>query len=135
MSEERRRVEFNAPASLVERADSVSNLLDISRTRILVDALETRLDEVTADAVFRERVREAYYEERVDRETIVSLLGHEEAARVHQLRVSVARDPPVPGGDLDLPTTGAFYDRPVPEWTPDDDGDPDGGAESADGRA
>jgi hypothetical protein len=125
MADEKRRVEFNAPASLVERADHVSDLLGVSRTRILVEALETRLDEVTAGEAFRERVRAVYYEERIDRETLVSLLGHEEAARVHQLRATLARDPPVPAGEPDLPPADSFYDGPVPEWTPDDETDQD----------
>jgi len=39
------RVDFNAPRSLVERADSVVEILDISRTRLLIDALEDELEE------------------------------------------------------------------------------------------
>lgn len=135
MADEKRRVDFNAPASLVARADSVSDLLGVSRTRLLVEALETRLDEVTDDETFRERVRAAYYEERIDRETLVSLLGHEEAARVHQLRASIATDPPVPDGEIDLPPADAFYDGPVPEWTPDDENDQDEEPEGTDVRA
>ena len=135
MADEKRRVDFNAPASLVARADSVSDLLGVSRTRLLVEALVTRLDEVTDDETVRERVREAYYEGRIDRETLVSLLGHEEAARVHQLRASIANDPPVPDDEIDLPTAAAFYDGPVPEWTPDDENGQDEEPGSADVRA
>lgn len=55
VSDKKPRVDFNAPASLVERADSVSDLLDVSRIRILVEALETKLDDVTDDETFRKR--------------------------------------------------------------------------------
>jgi hypothetical protein len=135
VSEEKRRVDFNAPASLVERADSVSDLLDVSRTRLLVEALETKLEDVTDDDAVRERVREAYYQHRIDRGTLTSLLGHEEAARVHRLRVSIARDPPVPPRSDDVPTAEEFYDGSIPEWTPehdDEDGDDATDEESGD---
>ena len=36
MAEEKTRVDFNAPKSLVERADSVIEILDISRTWLLM---------------------------------------------------------------------------------------------------
>lgn len=132
MSDEKRRVDFNAPASLVERADSVSDLLDVSRTRILVEALETKLDDVTNDEAFRERVREAYYQNRIDRETLASLVGTEEAARVHQLRASIARDPPVPAQPDDTPTAEEFYDGSIPEWTPDNEADNTNDEDSSD---
>jgi hypothetical protein len=48
MAEEKTRIDLNAPKSLVERADSVVEILDISRTRLLIDALE---DEVEALAI------------------------------------------------------------------------------------
>ena len=47
--EEKTRVDFNAPTSLVERADSVIEILDISRTRLLIDALE---DDLPRDEAF-----------------------------------------------------------------------------------
>jgi hypothetical protein len=39
MAEEKTRVDFNAPASLVEQADAIADLLGVSRTQLLVDAL------------------------------------------------------------------------------------------------
>jgi predicted transcriptional regulator len=46
MSEEKTRVEFDAPKSLVERVDTVAAVLDIPRTRLLIDAPENKLDEL-----------------------------------------------------------------------------------------
>jgi hypothetical protein len=53
MAEEKTRVDFNAPKSLVERAGSVVDILDISRTRLLIDALEDELTELANDEEFR----------------------------------------------------------------------------------
>ena len=96
MSEERTQVDFDAPASLVERADAVADLLDISRTQLLVEALENRIDDLVADERFRRKVKTAYYEERTDFRTVASILGTEEAMRIKLLRESLARDPPEP---------------------------------------
>ena len=57
MVEEKTRVDFNAPKSLTERADSVVEILDISRTRLLIDALEDELEALANDEEFRRRLR------------------------------------------------------------------------------
>jgi hypothetical protein len=125
MPEGKTRVDFNAPESLVERADVVTDLLDISRTRLLVEALEDEIEELTNDEQFRRRVREAYYDDRVDFSTVRSILGTEEAMRVRHLRESLDRDPPAPRVEGDLPSPEEFYAEPVAEWTPDDEESPD----------
>lgn len=120
MAEERTRVDFNAPESLVERADAVAELLDRTRTSLLVDALRSELDELAADGAFRRRVRAAYYADRIDFDTLETVVGREEATRTRLLRDSLARDPPVPEGDAsDLPADAEFYEGELPEWTPD----------------
>jgi hypothetical protein len=43
MAEKKTRVDFNAPKSLVKRADSVVDILNISRSRLLIDVLEDKL--------------------------------------------------------------------------------------------
>jgi hypothetical protein len=85
MAKEKTRVEFNAPKSLVERADSVVNILDISRTRLLIDALEDELKELANDEEFRRRLSDSYYNGRVDYDTVKPILGHEEAMRLKLL--------------------------------------------------
>lgn len=122
MSERNSRVNFNAPASLVEEADTVADLLDTSRTSLLVDALRDRLDEIAADESFRRRLAEAYYADRVDFDAVETVLGREEATRLRLLRESLAREPPAPDAEaVDLPTAQEFYDGDLPEWTPDED--------------
>jgi hypothetical protein len=125
MPEGKTRVDFNAPSSLVERADLVSDLLDISRTRLLVEALEDEIDRLTSDERFRRKFREAYYDGRVDFDTVRSVLGTEEAMRARRLRESLDRAPPAPQVEGDLPSADEFYAEPVAEWTPDSESQDD----------
>lgn len=119
---EKTRVDFNAPDSLVERADAVADLLDISRTQLLVRALRDELDDLAADESFRRELRRAYYAGRVGFEAVERLLGTEEALRIQLLAESLGRDPPEPHLDDDPPVPDEFYDGAVPEWTPDGPG-------------
>lgn len=125
MAEEKTRVDFNAPASIVERADNVAELLDISRTRLLIDALQDELDEVVNEEGFRSHLRDAYYDERIDFQTVKSVLGQEEAMRMKLLRVSIDREPPEPQLKAELPTDDEFYDGEVPVWRSDETADND----------
>lgn len=117
MAEEKTRVDFNAPKSLVERADSVVEILDISRTRLLIDALEDELEALANDEQFRRRLSDAYYDGRVDYDTVEAILGREEAMRMKLLRASIDRTPAEPQIDDSLPGDDAFYDGNIPEWT------------------
>ena len=115
MAEEKIRVEFNAPKSLVERADSVVDILDISRTRLLIDALEGELEELANDEEFRRRLSDAYYDGHVDYDTVEAILGREEAMRLKLLRESIDRTPAIPTLNVGLPSDEAFYDGEVSE--------------------
>ena len=120
MAEEKTRVDFNAPTSVVERADTVAELLGISRTQLLIDALQDELDELADDDGFRSRLRDAYYDERVGFQTVKSVLGQEEAMRMKLLRESIDREPPEPQLKAELPTDDEFYDGEVPVWRSDE---------------
>jgi len=131
MSEERTRVDFNAPSSLVEEADTVAQLLDTSRTSLLVDALRQQLHEIAGDETFQRRLREAYYDGRLAFDRLETVVGTEEATRIRLLGEALDREPPVPDrGDIEMPSEEEFYDGELPEWTPDgeesDDDDDDG---------
>ncbi|MFC6721561.1 hypothetical protein [Halobacteriaceae bacterium SHR40] len=132
MSKEKTRVDFNAPTSLVERADTIASLLDISRTQLLIDALEDEIDELTGDESFQQRLREAYYTDSIEFEVVESILGTEEAMRMKLLRSSLDRDPPEPELDGTLPTDAEFYDGEKPVWEPADEQD-EAGIEQTDG--
>lgn len=121
MVEEKTRVNFNAPEPLVQQADIISDLLDISRTRLLVEALQDEIEELTSDEQFRQKVREGYYDRRVDFSTVKSILGSEEAMRMRLLRNSVDRELPEPQVESELPSREEFYSEPLSEWTPDEE--------------
>ena len=123
MSEEKTRVDFNAPRSLVERADRAADLLDISRTQLLIDALQDELAELTNDEEFRSRLKQAYYDGRADYQTIEDLLGTEAAMRLKLLRDSIDRAPPEPVLDDELPSDNEFYDGEVETWSDSDESD------------
>ncbi|WP_121820769.1 hypothetical protein [Halostella salina] len=124
MSGDKARVDFNAPEDLVEEADAVADLLDTSRTNLLIDALRQQLDEIANDESFRRRLKEAYYEDRLGFETVEMVLGREEATRLRLLRESLDREPPVPDtAEIDPPSESEFYDGEIAEWTPDEQSD------------
>jgi hypothetical protein len=125
MAEEKTRVDFNAPKSLVERADSVVEILDISRTRLLIDALEDELEALATDEEFRRRLSDAYYDGRVGYDTVEAILGREEAMRMKLLRASIDRTPAIPQLEDDLPSDDAFYDGEVSKWTGSDSSESD----------
>lgn len=119
-ADEKTRVDFNAPKSLIEQADQVADVLDISRTQLLIDALRDELEELATDAGFQRTIKDAYYTGELPFATVESILGTEEAMRLKLLKGSVDRDPPEPVLDGDRPTDGIFYDGAVPEWSPTD---------------
>lgn len=123
MSDGKTRVDFNAPESLVERADALADLLSISRTQLIIDALSEKMGDVTSDEEIKRRLSHAYYRGHTDFETVELLLGTEEAMRMKLLRATIDREPSEPSIDGELPTDEEFYDDEVPEWTPDDQTD------------
>ena len=125
MPEEKTRVDFNAPTSLVERADRVVEILDISRTRLLIDALEDELETLANDEEFRRRLSDAYYDDRVEYDTLEAILGREEAMRMKLLRASIDRTPAIPQLEADLPRDDVFYDGEISEWTGSDSSESD----------
>ena len=116
MSEEKTRVEFDAPKSLVERIDTVAEVLDIPRTRPLIDALENKLDELANEETFRRRLSNTYYDDRTDYDTVKTILGREEAMRLKLLRESIDQTSAIPELKDDLPSDDSFYDSGVAEW-------------------
>jgi hypothetical protein len=113
---EKTRVDFNAPKSLVERADSVVEILDISRTRLLIDALEDELAELAADEEFRRRLSDASYDDRIGYDTVEAGLGRQKALRMKLLQESIDRTPAEPQLEYSLPSDDILYDDDVPEW-------------------
>jgi len=124
MPEEKTRIDFNAPTSLVQRVDAVAEITDTSRTRILVDALRNELDDLVRAEEIRRLINDAFYAGQMDFETVESVLGTEEALRLKLLRDSMDREPPEPG-ITEIPSKEGFFDGEVPVWTPDEEADED----------
>lgn len=124
MAEEKTRIDFNAPTSLVEQVDAVADLLDTSRTRILVDALRNELDDLVHEEEVHRLIADAFYAGDIAFDTVESVLGTEEALRMKLLRDSIDREPPEPELE-DRPPAEDFYDGPLPEWTPREERDDD----------
>jgi len=118
MSEEKKRVDFNAPTSLVERTDSITEVLDTTRTSFIIDALEDEIENLRKEEDFRQKVTEAYYDDRIDHKVVEDILGHEEAMRLKLLKESIDRKPPEP--ELGDSPDEEFYDGELPAWTPEE---------------
>ena len=120
-SKEKTRVDFNAPTPLVEQVDGIADLLDISRTQLLIDALRDEIDDLASDEGFKRELTNAYYDGRIEFDLVESVLGTEEAMRLKLLQDSLDREPPEPQLDGELPDRDEFYDGEVSTWTPDDE--------------
>jgi len=125
MSKEKTRVDFNAPVRLVEQADTVADVLGISRTQLLIDALQDEIEELATDETFQRRISNAYYAGEIEFETVERVLGTEQASRLKLLRDSLDRDPPEPQLAGDLPTAEEFYEGEPPEWRPEQNAESD----------
>ncbi|ATW87460.1 hypothetical protein halTADL_0658 [Halohasta litchfieldiae] len=123
VAEDKTRVDFNAPSSLVEQADTIADLRGVSRTQLLTEALQSEIEEVASDRTFRGRLADAYYAEEVAFDVVESVLGTEAAMRMKLLRESLDREPPEPQLAGSLPTDKEFYEGDVPEWTPEESTD------------
>lgn len=118
MQGEKKRVDFNAEASVIERADSITEILDITRTDFIIDAIENEIRKLRNNEDFRQKVIDAYYDDRIEYSIVEDILGVEEATRLKLLKESIDRTPPEPQLEDDLPSDEEFYDGEVPIWTP-----------------
>jgi predicted DNA-binding protein len=104
-SDDRRRVHFQSPESLVERLDAVAELFDRDRTDLLVEAIREYLKETTDSETFQELVARKYYDGELAFETVERLVDAETAQRLRLLRADIEGDPL----DLAAPGDGDIY--------------------------
>ncbi|CCQ33711.1 hypothetical protein HLRTI_001204 [Halorhabdus tiamatea SARL4B] len=100
-----KRVHFLSPEDLVERADALAEIMDTDRTDVINEALQEFLDERTDDEDFQQRVAEAYYDDRIDRDLVEALVGAERARTFELLKADLESDPldvPEPDESVDI---------------------------------
>ncbi len=89
---EKKRVQFRAPQELVDRADSLAEVLDSDRTGVLIDALREYLRDAAHDDEVKQEIADAYYAEKITFDELVGLVGHEEAANFRVLKEQLETD-------------------------------------------
>lgn len=77
-----RRVNFRLPEELVTHADVAAAVSHRNRTEVLIEALRQYLEEKESDERFREAVVELYLEGRIEFETLVEVVGRQDAEAV-----------------------------------------------------
>ncbi len=104
-SDEPRRVHFQSPEYLVERLDAIADLFDKDRTDLLVEAIREYLEETADSETFQELVATKYYNDQLEFETVMQLVGAETAQRLRLLKVDL-EDSPL---DLAAPDNADIY--------------------------
>jgi hypothetical protein len=125
----KKRVDFNLPERSVEQADLIGDLLGVSRTQLVVEALRDEIGEIARDADFRASVKAAYYDGEIGFDAVEAVPGTEDASRLRLLREPIDREPSAPNVGGDLPDAEEFYTETPSTWTPS--GDDDAGLESS----
>lgn len=77
-----RKVNFRLPEELVTHADVASEVTHKNRTEILIEALRAYLEDIESDEEFREAVVELYLADEMDFETLVLVIGRQDAKAV-----------------------------------------------------
>jgi len=89
---EKKRVQFRAPRSLVNSADSLAEVLDTDRTDVLIQALREYLRDAAHDDELKQEIADAYYDDTISYEQLADLVGHEDAANFRVLKQQLESD-------------------------------------------
>ena len=91
-SADKRRVQFRAPESVVERTDALAAVLGTDRTEVILSALREHLRDAAHDDELKQEIAGAYYDGEISFEELRELLGHEEAANFRVLKRQLAEE-------------------------------------------
>lgn len=77
-----KKVNFRLPEELITHADVAGEVTHKNRTEILIEALRAYLEEIESDEEFREAVVELYLADEIQFETLVQIIGRQDAKAV-----------------------------------------------------
>ncbi|NHX36816.1 MULTISPECIES: hypothetical protein [Halolamina] len=83
---EKQRVQFRAPESVVQQADTLATVLGTDRTSIILSALREYLRDASHDDELKQELADAYYDDTISFDELKSVVGHEEAANFRVLK-------------------------------------------------
>mgnify|MGYP006278886499 CR=1 FL=1 len=92
MGGDKKRVQFRAPHRLIDRTDTLADVLGEDRTDILVTALREYLQDATHDDAHLQEIAAAYYDDKITFEQLKALVGAEEAANLRVLKQQLNED-------------------------------------------
>lgn len=120
---QKKRINFNAPAELIEQADELAELLGYSRTDLLVEGLRTQINELVEQQTTKQQVTQAFFEGDLSRDAVAKTVGPVEAARLAALKESLERNkiPAPASAAADPPADEEFYENGGPVTTADID--------------
>lgn len=89
---EKKRVQFRAPETLVDRADTLAAVRETDRTEVLITALRDYLHEATHSDQISQEIADAFYSDEITFGELQALVGHEEAANIHVLKQQLSEE-------------------------------------------
>jgi len=104
-SDEPRCIHLQSPEYLVERLDTIADLMGTDRTTLLVEAMREYIGGRADSDSFQQRVATALYQDERDFETATQLVGAEQAQHPSLLKADLGGEP----FDLDAPHDTDVY--------------------------
>ena len=77
-----KRVNFRLPEALVTQADVTAEITHKNRTEVVIEALRQYLADKESDEEFREAVVDLFLGDEIDYETLVDVIGRQDAEAV-----------------------------------------------------
>ncbi|ATW89849.1 uncharacterized protein DUF1160 [Halohasta litchfieldiae] len=77
-----KRVNFRLPEELLTQADVTAEVTHKNRTEVVIEALRQYLADKESDEKFREAVVELFLAEEIEYETLVAVIGRQDAEAV-----------------------------------------------------
>lgn len=83
---EKQRVQFRAPESVVQQADTLATVLETDRTSVILSALQEYVRDASQDEDLKQELADAYYDDDITFNELKAVVGHEEAVNFRVLK-------------------------------------------------